>query len=151
MGNVMKSGFLVRRRRLRRKAGYTLVEILIVLAIIALLVAVVGPEFAKIFDGAKVKTTNTQIAELKTALDTMQPDIGRYPTQQEGLNLLLQSPGQGVSNWSGPYLKGGVVPKDAWGNDFVYLPGPDGAPPQIESFGSDGKQGGKDNAADIIK
>lgn len=134
----------------RVKGGYTLIEVLIVLAIIALLVALVGPRFYAMFDQAKVKTTTTQIATLKTSLDIMNTDIGRYPTEQEGLNLLMQSPGQGVANWNGPYLSG-ELPKDAWGNPFVYVAAAEGGQPQVESLGSDGKPGGSGNAADIIK
>lgn len=151
----MISGLSSRRKprsgRLGAKAGYTLIEVLIVLAIIAMLVAVVGPRLFALYDGAKAKTTNTQIANLKTALDTMQIDIGRYPTEQEGLNLLVQSPGQGVTNWSGPYLSSAELPKDGWGNAFVYVPAPEGGQPQVESLGADGKPGGTGTAADLIK
>ena len=62
-----------------------------------------------------------------------------------------RSPGQGVANWSGPYLDSGELPKDGWGNAFVYIPAPEGGQPQVESLGSDGKPGGTGNAADLIK
>ena len=77
--------------------------------------------------------------------------VDPVPTEQEGLNLLMQSPGQGVANWSGPYLDSGELPKDGWGNAFVYIPAPEGGQPQVESLGSDGKPGGTGNAADLIK
>ncbi|HET9159599.1 MAG TPA: type II secretion system major pseudopilin GspG [Caulobacteraceae bacterium] len=141
----------LRKARLKAKAGYTLVEILIVLAIIALLVAIVGPRLFTLFEGAKVKTTTTQIANLKQSLSIMQSDIGRFPTEQEGLNLLVQSSGQGVNNWSGPYLSSGEVPKDGWGNPFVYVAPAEGGEPQVASYGSDGKPGGTGTAADIVK
>jgi general secretion pathway protein G len=150
-GNVMTEVLPPRRRRLRARAGYTLIEVLIVLAIIALLVALVGPRLFSLYDGAKAKTTNTQIANLKTALDTMQIDIGRYPTEQEGLNLLVQAPGQGVANWSGPYLSSPELPKDGWGNAYLYVAPPEGGQPQVGSYGADGKPGGSGTAADIIK
>jgi general secretion pathway protein G len=142
---------VLRLRRRRAKAGYTLIEILIVLAIIAMLVALVGPRLFALFDKAKVQATTTEIAALKTGLDTMQIDIGRYPTEQEGLNLLVQAPGQGVAGWSGPYLSSPEIPKDKWGNPYVYVAPPEGGQPQVGSLGSDGKPGGSGNAADIIR
>jgi general secretion pathway protein G len=148
-GNVMTAVQLP--RRLRAKAGYTLIEVLIVLAIIALLVALVGPRLFSLYDKAKAQTTTTEITTLKTALDTMQIDIGRYPSEQEGLNLLVQAPGQGVANWSGPYLSSAEVPKDKWGNPYLYVPAPEGGQPQVGSYGADGKAGGSGTATDIIK
>jgi general secretion pathway protein G len=149
--NVMIERLSASRRRLRAKAGYTLIEILIVLAIIALLVAVVGPKFFDLYEGSKAKTTTTQLANLKTALGYMQVDIGRFPTEQEGLNLLMQSPGEGVTGWKGPYLDTGELPKDAWGNPFIYIAPPDGGVPQVESLGSDAKPGGTGTKTDLIK
>lgn len=147
----MTEVLLPSRWRLRSKAGYTLIEILIVLAIIALLVSLVGPRLFALYDKSKAQTTTTEIATLKTALDTMQIDIGRYPTEQEGLNLLVAAPGQGVANWSGPYLSSPELPKDKWGNAYLYVAPPEGGQPQVGSYGSDGKPGGAGTAADILK
>jgi general secretion pathway protein G len=140
-----------RSRRLAGKAGYTLIEILIVLAIIALIVALVGPRLFALYDKSKVTATGVEITTLKSALDVMQIDIGRYPTEQEGLALLVQAPGQGVPGWSGPYLSSSELPKDKWNNPYVYIGAPEGGQPKVGSLGADGKEGGSGNAADIVK
>ena len=138
------------RRRLARKAGFTLLEILIVLSIIALIAALVGPRLFNQFDKSKATAAAVQVKSLKSALDTMELEIGRYPTQQEGLSLLIQAPGEGVANWSGPYLSG-ELPKDPWGHDYVYEPpAGDGDQPKVGTYGSDAKPGGSGNAADIF-
>ena len=138
------------RRRLARKAGFTLLEILIVLSIIALIAALVGPRLFNQFDKSKATAAAVQVKSLKSALDTMQLEIGRYPTQQEGLSLLVQAPGDGAANWAGPYLSG-ELPKDPWGHDYIYqAPAIDGDQPKVGTYGSDGKPGGSGNAADIF-
>jgi general secretion pathway protein G len=137
--------------RARLKAGYSLLEILIVLAIIALIVALVGPRLIGQLDKSKVTAAHVQIKSLKSAIDTMHLDIGRYPTQQEGLTLLVHSSGDASANWSGPYLSGDL-PKDPWGRDYIYIPpASDNAEPKISTLGSDGKPGGTGNAADITE
>ena len=137
------------RRRLRRKAGYSLLEILIVLAIIALIAALVGPRLFAQLDRSKVTTARVQVRALETAMETMHLDIGRYPTPSEGLELLVKADPKAVAGWSGPYLSGGL-PKDPWGHPYVMEPAPDPEhPPAVVSYGSDGKPGGEGNAADI--
>jgi len=131
------------------KRGYSLLEILIVLTIIALIAALVGPRLFAQLDKSKVTTARVQVKALQTALDTMRLDIGRYPNQQEGLELLMQADPKRVAGWSGPYL-GGSLPKDPWKNGYVYEAPPDGEhPPKVYSLGSDGKPGGQGYAADI--
>lgn len=131
------------------RAGYSLLEILIVLAIIALIAALVGPRLFAQFDKSKVTAARVQAKSLTSAIETMRLDIGRYPTAAEGLNLLNAAPGEGAAGWSGPYLAGGV-PKDPWGHDYVYeAPAQDGQPAKVLSYGSDGRPGGAGNAADI--
>ena len=144
----MKFSELRRKRRVQSlKAGYSLLEILIVLAIIALIAALVGPRLFAQLDKSKVVAARVQVKALKS--ETMRLDIGRYPTQQEGLTLLDQAPGEGTANWAGPYLSGGV-PKDPWGHDYVYAaPAADGQEPKVTSYGADGRPGGSDNNADI--
>lgn len=138
-----------RRRRGSPKAGYSLLEILIVLAIIALIAALVGPRLFAQFDKSKVTAARVQTKSLEATVETMRLDIGRYPTAAEGLALLNAAPGSGVANWSGPYLAGGV-PKDPWGHDYIYTPPPaEGQEPKITSLGADGKPGGTGNDADI--
>ena len=137
------------RRHRTAKAGYSLLEILIVLAIIALIAALVGPRLFAQFDKSKVTAARVQVKSLASAVETMRLDIGRYPTATEGLGLLQAAPGASVANWSGPYLAGGL-PKDPWGHDYVYVaPAGDGQEPKVVSYGSDGRAGGAGNAADI--
>ena len=131
------------------KAGYSLLEILIVLAIIALIAALVGPRLFAQFDKSKVTAARVQVKSLESAVETMRLDIGRYPTAAEGLGLLDAAPGEGVANWSGPYLAGGL-PKDPWGHPYVYVaPTGEGAEPKVVSYGADGRPGGSGPAADI--
>ncbi|HXQ14731.1 MAG TPA: type II secretion system major pseudopilin GspG [Caulobacteraceae bacterium] len=131
------------------KAGYSLLEILIVLAIIALIAALVGPRLFAQLDHAKVTTARVQVRSLETALQTMELDIGRYPTESEGLTLLVQGDRKQVAGWNGPYLASGV-PLDPWGHAYVYDPPTDAAhPPKVHSLGADGKPGGEGLAADI--
>jgi len=139
-----------RTARRRAKAGYSLLEILIVLAIIALIVALVGPRLFAQLDHAKVTTARVQVKSLETALSTMEIDIGRYPTQGEGLGLLIDAPDRkAVPGWNGPYLSSSV-PNDPWGHAYVYDPPTDRAhPPRVHSLGADGKPGGEGDAADI--
>jgi general secretion pathway protein G len=132
------------------KAGYSLLEILIVLAIIALIAALVGPRLFAQLDHAKVTTARVQVKSLETALQTMELDIGRYPTQSEGLALLMDAPDRKATpGWNGPYLSSGV-PNDPWGHAYVYDPPTDRThPPRVHSLGADGKAGGEGDAADI--
>ncbi len=136
-------------RRLKRKAGYSLLEILIVIAIIALLVTLVGPQLFKMFGGAQSKAATAQIRSLKTAMSAMHLDIGRYPTEAEGLSLLIQAPGEGVPNWNGPYLDG-ELPKDPWGEDYRYIAPVGDEQPKIGTFGEDKKEGGSGANADVV-
>ena len=137
--------------RAARQAGFTLLEILIVVVILGLLTALVAPNILSRLDVAKVQTTETQVRQLKSALDVMRLDISRYPTFDEGLNLLVTPPTDPTvrDRWHGPYLDGGVVPKDAWGNPYQYTP--TSKPNQtfaLYSLGPSGKLGGTgDNAA----
>jgi len=138
-----------RRRALAAKAGYSLLEILIVLTIIALIAALVGPRLFAQLDRSKVTTARVQVRALETALGTLRLDLGRDPTQAEGLDLLVKADRNAVAGWSGPYLSGGL-PLDPWGHPYVYqAPSDDQQSAKVISLGSDGKVGGTGNAADI--
>lgn len=132
-----------------RRAGFSLLEILIVLTIIGLLATLVGPRLLAQLDRSKATTARVQVKSLVSALDTMRLDLGRYPSEAEGLALLVAEPGGGAT-WYGPYLNGGV-PNDPWGRPYVYQPPKDlEGRPRVGSLGADGAQGGSALAADIF-
>jgi general secretion pathway protein G len=134
--------------RQRRQAGFTLIEIMVVMVIIGLLMALVGPNLIGRSEKAKTQAAAMQIERLGTVLDTFRLDIGRYPTTQEGLQALVQRP-SGLERWDGPYLNKGV-PKDPWERPYVYRsPGEGGRPYDIYSLGADGAPGGTDQNRDI--
>lgn len=128
-------------------AGFTLIELIVVVAIIGLLAGLVLPQFIKQEEKATAKAVKAQIELLGTALDTFRLDVGRYPTSQEGLQALNQRPG-GVDRWDGPYLKK-EVPSDPWGKPYIYKSPGDHGPYDIISYGADGMAGGQDNNRDI--
>jgi general secretion pathway protein G len=130
-------------------AGYTLIEMLVVLTIISLLLGLVGPRVLSYLGESRVKTTRLQIESFGSALDLFYLDAGRYPTGSEGLDALTQRPSN-VPIWNGPYLKGGKVPADPWGHPYQYRSSIERVPPyEILSLGSDGREGGSGTAADI--
>lgn len=130
-----------------KRTGFTLIEILIVIAIIALLASLVTPRLFGKLESSKQKIAKTQIELIETALDMFRLDVGRYPTSQEGLKVLWQNPGN-IPNWNGPYLKKPIL-KDPWGNPYIYIsPGKHG-PYDLYSLGADGKPGGSGENKDI--
>jgi len=146
------NALMLKRRRLAAERhgehGYTLVEILVVITIIGLIVALVGPRVLNYLGESKVKTARIQIQSFESALDLFYLDTGRYPGSSEGLGALVQR-GGGTTTWNGPYLKGGNVPNDPWGKPYVYRsPGEHGSY-DIISYGADGQEGGTGTAADI--
>jgi general secretion pathway protein G len=138
-----------RRMGAAAAAGYTLIEMLVVLTIIGLIMGLIGPRVLSYLSDARAKTARLQIESLSSALDLFYLDTGRYPTSSEGLEALTQKPSD-VAIWNGPYVKGGRVPLDPWGHAYQYRSPVDHTPPyEIVSFGSDGREGGTGNAADI--
>jgi general secretion pathway protein G len=144
--DVQSRPYLFKSRTSER--GFTLIEILVVITIIGLIMGLVGPRVLNYLSEAKAKAAKIQIESFSSALDLFYLDAGRYPTSSEGLSALVQAPGN-ISGWSGPYLKGGAVPKDPWGNLYVFrAPGQHGTY-DIMSYGSDGQEGGTGTASDI--
>src|SRR5512136_469102 len=120
----------------RRQQGFTLIEILVVVIILGLLVALVGPRLWGRVSGAKQKAAKAQIELFGTALDAFRLDTGRYPTTEEGLKALREKP-SGVDNWQGPYLPK-EIPVDPWKKPYVYKSPGDHYDYDIISYGADG-------------
>ena len=135
-------------RPARRARGFTLLEMLVVFALVALLAGIVGPAVMNQLGGAKTKTARIQIADIDKAVEVFKLDTGRYPTTAEGLQALVTKPAS-ASGWNGPYLKGGSLPSDPWGNPYRYAnPGPNGGV-EILSLGADNAPGGDGENADV--
>ena len=129
-----------------RSAGFTLLELLVVIVIIGLLAAYVGPKYFSQLGKSEVTIARAQIEAFEKSLDTYRLDVGRYPTSEEGLNALMAAPPTAAGKWNGPYLKKGV-PLDPWGNAYVYnYPGknnPSGY--DLMSMGANGRAGDEDD------
>ena len=135
----------------RSTAGFTLLEMIVVLVIIGLIMGLVGPRLFGQADKAKVQTAETQVKMLRGALQTMRLDISRWPTEQEGLALLTTRPAsaEAVRGWAGPYLDE-AVPLDPWGKPYQYAPQAAGENPfTLYSFGPAGKSGREGQDADV--
>jgi general secretion pathway protein G len=132
----------------RHAAGFTLLELLVVIVIIGLLAAYVGPKYFSQLGKSEVTIAKAQIEAFEKSLDTYRLDVGRYPTSEEGLAALLAAPASAGAKWNGPYLKKGVPP-DPWGHPYQYrAPGSKGEY-DILSLGKDGQPGGSGEDADI--
>ena len=133
-------------KRQQAAHGFTLLELMVVLAILALLGGLVGPKVLDYLGKAKSRTAIVQIAELEKTLDNFKLDVGRYPTTEEGLDALVKRPAS-ANLWSGPYIK--EVPKDPWNNPYKYANPGAGGGGEILSLGADGIAGGDGENADI--
>ena len=129
--------------------GFTILELLLVLAILAVLAGIVASRFAGQSQAAKVKAAKTQLANLNLALNRFEIDLGRFPTTSEGLRVLVEKPSDGAKAWQGPYLDGNAIPQDQWSGDWNYRqPGQhrsDGF--DLWSNGPDTREGGGDDIA----
>jgi general secretion pathway protein G len=137
-----------RRRQDSSEAGFTLVEMLVVITIIGLIMGLIGPRVLNYLSESKVKAARIQLQSFSSALDLFYLDAGRFPSTAEGLAALVQRT-PGVAAWNGPYLKGGNVPNDPWNHPYVYRSPGERGPYDIISYGSDGQEGGSGQAADI--
>jgi general secretion pathway protein G len=137
-----------RRRGSRGEAGFTLVELLVVMVILVLLASLVAPRVIGYLGSSRTKTAKVQIESLSTALELFKLDTGRYPSDQEGLNALVERPSEARS-WNGPYLQKDRVPEDPWGRPYRYrFPGERGAF-EIFTFGADDREGGEGEDQDV--
>lgn len=134
-------------RRAPRQSGFTLIELLVVLVILGLLAGLVGPNVLNQLGGAKTKTARLQIKDLEQAAEMYKLDVGRYPSNSEGLQALVEKPGD-ADGWNGPYLKSGV-PLDPWKQEYQYAYPGDNAEIDIYSLGQDGVEGGEGENSDV--
>ncbi len=132
----------------RGEAGFTLVELLVVMVIMVLLASLVAPRVIGYLGSSRTKTAKVQIESLSTSLELYKLDTGRYPDQRDGLAALVARPSN-VPNWNGPYLKKDRVPSDPWGRPYHYrFPGQRGTF-DIYSFGADNREGGEGEDQDV--
>jgi general secretion pathway protein G len=133
----------------RKQTGFTLLELLVVLGIIAMLAGIVGPQVMKHMGESKIKAAKVQIEDLSATLDMYKLDLGNYPTSEEGLKALIESP-DSAKRWNGPYLRKSKVPLDPWQNEYKYVfPGEHGKF-DLFSLGADGKEGGEGEDQDLV-
>lgn len=138
-----------RRGEQHAEAGFTLIELLVVMVILVLLASLVAPRVMGYLGSSRTKTAKVQIESLSTSVELFKLDMGRYPSESEGLTALVENPA-GSSNWSGPYLQKGRVPPDPWGRPYHYrYPGKFGTF-DIFSLGSDNADGGEKEDQDIV-
>jgi general secretion pathway protein G len=137
-----------RRRGLGRDDGYTLTEMLVVIAIIAVMAAVLTPGIIGQLGRARAKTAQIQLETVAAAVESFRSDVGRYPTNAEGLNVLLSQPGD-ADGWTGPYVKGGKALSDPWGHAITYQESDDLLTFQVTSLGADGRQDGQGMNKDL--
>lgn len=131
----------------RAQAGFTLLELLVVMVIIGLLAAYVAPRYFSQVGRSEVRSAQAQVASLRSALDTYRLDMGGYPTTEQGLAALTTRPAN-APRWNGPYLQK-AAPLDPWGKPYQYRSPGEHGEFDLLSFGKDGQPGGTGEAADI--
>ena len=133
----------------RNKNGFTLLELLVVLAIMGLLAAIVAPQVLRYLGSSKSQAAKVQIANIVASLDQFQVDVGRYPFPEEGLDVLVKI-APSAANWNGPYLTSATGLNDPWGARYLYrIPGKTGKPFDVVTLGSDHAEGGSGEAKDV--
>lgn len=135
----------------RRAAGFTLLELLVVLLILGMLAGLVGPRVIDSLGSSKSKTAKLQIQQFGQSLELFKLEVGRFPTTQESLQALVQAPPGMTTGWNGPYIKSAKsVPKDPWGNEYRYVsPGQHNKDFDISSLGADNREGGDGENKDV--
>ena len=131
-----------------RRRGFTLLELMVVLLILALLATIAAPRVTKYLTKAKTQSAKIQVDALGAAVEAFHLDVGRFPTQDEGLRALLEKPTD-APGWDGPYLKKRASLTDSWGHPYRYRQPGARSDFDIYSLGSDGKEGGDGDASDV--
>jgi len=132
----------------RNAEGFTLMEMLVVLVLIALIASVAIPQVMRLLEGAKSKAAKIQLETVSQSLHYYQIDIGRYPNTQQGLTALWTAPA-GIDSWAGPYIREPRQIVDPWGNPLIYTIDDTGRKFQLGTLGADGKAGGTGEDADL--
>ena len=142
---------LIRSRpfsRRRGDGGFTLLEMLVVLAIMGLLAAIIAPQVLKYLGSSRTQTAKVQVQNVVAALELYRLDVGRYPSQEEGLAAVVAAPAT-AAGWNGPYLQKSAALTDPWGQPYLYrIPGRRGEI-DVYSLGSDKAEGGTGEAVDV--
>jgi general secretion pathway protein G len=138
----------LRTRSLEHQGGFTLIELLVVLAILGMIVAFVTPQVLKYLGRAKTDSAHIQIENIAGALDLYRLDVGRYPTQAEGLQALIEHP-VGLNSWNGPYLKQKAIPADPWSRPYIYKQPGDHGEYDLYTLGADGVPCGSGENQDV--
>lgn len=136
-------------QRLKADEGYTLTEMLVVIAVIALIAAVVTPGIFGNMQRARSKNAQMQVQTIATAVEAFRADVGRYPDTGEGLAILLSAPA-GLEGWTGPYVKDAKYLQDPWGHTIDYTPTGDAQGFTVRSRGGDNAVGGNGTGRDLV-
>jgi general secretion pathway protein G len=132
-----------------QQRGFTLLELLVVLGIIAMLAGIVGPQVMKHMGESKTKAAKVQIEDLSAALDMYKLDLGTYPSTEQGLKALIESP-DSAKRWNGPYLRKTKMPLDPWQQEYHYVAPGEHGKFDLYTLGADGKEGGEGEDQDIV-
>ncbi len=135
-------------RRRRRSRGITLLELLVVLAILALIATFAAPQVLKLLGGARTDAAKVQIDNIGTALDLYRLQVGRYPSESEGLEALLERPAD-AENWDGPYLTKRAALSDPWGRPYRYRDPGEHGEYDLFTLGADDAEGGEGEDEDV--
>ena len=131
------------------ESGFTLLELLVVLGIIAMLAGIVGPQVMKHMGESKTKAAKVQIEDLAATLDMYKLDVGSYPNSEEGLKALIEAPNN-AKRWNGPYLRKSKIPLDPWQQEYQYVSPGEHGKFDLFTLGADLKQGGDGEDQDIV-
>ncbi len=147
-GNETRTPHRDTHRDTHRDSGFTLLELLVTLAIIGLIAGLAGPPVVRYLSGARSDTAQTQARNIATAVELFRLDVGRYPTEEEGLSVLSGAP-DGATRWRGPYIQRESALLDPWGHPYRYREVDDAGAFEVYSLGADNKIGGDGEDQDV--